>query len=238
MKQIRQLNAVLTIQSKVQETACPFLPFPSHQSWHTESIVDITRAHCITKIIWRTSKNSTIVKLSIGDEKWRREEFSGMDRQDLLYYWTCLNLTFCDCIGFFSMLDFIKLLLTLTTRIFGIYNHSHKLTSESTLSLFLPFLVSVEPCFCCSSFFWARIIARLARGRISRTCLGGMIKDSRGLSPNGCSLPANILSLRSLSYIEEDNNVRIILISTFHLLRKAVHDPPLESHQFIPTVNN
>jgi hypothetical protein len=50
------------------------------------------------------------------------------------------------------------------------------------------------------SFFWALNIARLARGRISRTCRGGITKASRGRSWNGCSIPENIRSLRSLSW--------------------------------------
>lgn len=66
--------------------------------------------------------------------------------------------------------------------------------------LFLPFLTSAPPFSACSAFFWARIIARLARGRISLTVRGGMTNGSSGLSPKGCSLPSNILNFRSLSY--------------------------------------
>lgn len=66
------------------------------------------------------------------------------------------------------------------------------LASSSSLALFA------------CSFFWALNIARLARGRISRTCRGGITKGSRGRSRNGCSFPANILSLRSLSWRTRD----------------------------------
>ena len=69
------------------------------------------------------------------------------------------------------------------------------LASSSSLALFA------------CSFFWALINARLARGRISRTCLGGITNGSRGRSWNGCSFPENILSLRSLSWM-----IRIIYV--------------------------
>lgn len=67
-------------------------------------------------------------------------------------------------------------------------------------SLFLPLLILLAPCCCWSAFFCALMRARLARGRISRTCLGGITYGWSGLSPNGCSLSGNILSLRSLSW--------------------------------------
>lgn len=72
-------------------------------------------------------------------------------------------------------------------------------TATSVLvSLFLPFFW-LPPCSCSSAFFWARIKALLARGLISRTFRGGITYGSRGRSPKGCSLSANILNFRSLS---------------------------------------
>lgn len=75
-----------SIQVEVQETACPFLPFPSNHNIQNQ-LVDITGGHGITKKPWRTLKNSTTTETNIEDEKMKKKKgrvfLEGLGRPDV-----------------------------------------------------------------------------------------------------------------------------------------------------------